>query len=160
MLTALGLKTNIVCNMTAFRLKWKAGVDPMVAEPSKLLRRWTVALSKNKALERQLAKAWIRPNILDLLAGRKNWPAAIGPTTGVVKTLLEIGGMQTAQQGESTKKKLATRKPKDQASFVEQFAGSIEESLRKEAANRRLGSGFEYGEPMLRSVTGYIAQLK
>ena len=90
MLLAIGLKTKEVCHMTAARLKWEPGADPMRAEPLKMVSRWCATLAKNKKLEGQVAKAWTRKKLKDLVAKKKTWAAVTGPTTGVVKTLTEL----------------------------------------------------------------------
>ena len=61
MLPALGLKTTVICPVTAFRLKWRAAVDPLLAEPLKLVDKWTTAMARNKKLEEHLAKHGLGP---------------------------------------------------------------------------------------------------
>ena len=67
-----------------------AGCRPDDCGAAQMVSRWTAALAKAKKLEGQLAKAWTRTRVADLLAKKKTWAAVTGPTTGVVKTFTDL----------------------------------------------------------------------
>ena len=51
-------------------------------------------------------------------------------------------------------------KAEEKVRYLQSFSKSSEEAQWKEAGHHRLRAGFEHGEPMLRPVTKYIAELR
>ena len=118
-------------------------------------------MEKNKKLEKQLAKGWTRPRLKAMTANDSNWKSVTGPTTGVVKTLTEYGwDLKSPTVWKFKEHEFQRNTTEAKKGLLEVVAVSIDEKLWAEAANHRLGSGMEFGEPMLKPVTNYIQKLR
>ena len=160
---AMGLRTTMVCQTIAMCLKRQERTDPMIPEPVKLMTTWLATLASNKAfLERILAKALLRPNIADLINGKNGWPAATGPTTGLLKNLCEYGWHTASPTTWSLEDDVWQRgkHSEEHVVLIDSFSSTIDERLWAEAAGHRLGSGLLFGPPMLQPVIDYIEEQK
>ena len=92
MLGAAGIRYFARCPLTAFRLEWSWQVDPLIAEPVALLRRYLRTLSAQPRLRKMLGQAWGTQRLQTFIesSGRTQWMRTTGPVTAVISTLRDL----------------------------------------------------------------------
>ena len=117
--------------------------------------------AENRKLEGQVAKAWCKKKMQSLILKEAGWAAVTGPTTGLAKTMTELGwNVNSPTKWTWQEHEIQRGDQQGQDGLLEVVASSIESKLWSEASGHRLGSGMEYGEPMLTPVTKLMQEYR
>ena len=99
--------------------------------------------------------------MLEQISKEGSWKGVTGPTTGVARTLVELGwDLQSPTVWKYKDQSYQRGGQQSKEGLLEAIGGAIESKLWQDASAHRLGSGLEWGEPMLAPVTKLINDYK
>ena len=146
MLGAAGIRFFARDPLVAFRMQWSWLVDPLVAEPLVLLKRYYKTLAEQPHLRVLLGKAWATDKLKNFVSSsrRTQWMRTNGPTTAVISTMKDLNWEVVGPASFKSPQGDTFELRSDVDVLLRQLAIAADTSECNHTAQQHLGGGMQF----------------